>query len=65
MNTVVEAYIDHQALVIRLGNILLAILAQLRTELVQRQLVAHEEHKALKIHVMGPRHAVHFAVGDL
>lgn len=69
VNTVVRAYCDHHALVIRPDDVWLAILTQFSSfvngnaEQLRKQFVAHDGKKELEIRAAGTRYTVDF--GDL
>ncbi|KAF7973018.1 hypothetical protein HWV62_16408 [Athelia sp. TMB] len=69
VNTVIKAYSDHHALVIRPDDVWLAILTQFNlfvngnSEQLRKQFVAHEGKKELEIKAVGTRYSVDF--GDL
>jgi hypothetical protein len=68
VDTVIEAYSTHQALVIRPDDVWIAILTQFslfvngegRAEQLRHLFVAHEGKKTLEISVLGTRHTVDF-----
>ncbi|KZP13560.1 hypothetical protein FIBSPDRAFT_913034 [Athelia psychrophila] len=69
VNTVVEAYSDHRALIIRPDDVWLCILTQFsffvngNAEQLRKQFVAHEGKKELNLSATGTRYTVDF--GDL